>query len=49
MIEKKSDEEIVSNLFYNSNVFAKLSDESSNLYKKSGQEIYEMLQVELSK
>lgn len=49
MIDKKADEEIASNLFYNSDVFAQLSDESSNLHKKSGQEIYEMLLSELSK
>jgi len=43
IIDKKSNEETVSNLFYNSNTFAQLSDESSELYKKTWQEIYEML------
>jgi len=47
IIEKKSDEETVSNLFYNSDIFTQLSDESSKLYKKSWQEIYEMLKMEL--
>ena len=43
MIDKKSDEETVSNLFYNSDIFTQLSDESSEVYKKSWQEIYEIL------
>lgn len=47
IIDKNSDEETVSNLFYNSDIFAQLSDESSKLYKKSWQEIYEMLKTEL--
>lgn len=49
MIDKKTDEETVSNVFYNSDVFAQLSDEPSKLYQKSGQEIYEMLMIELTK
>jgi predicted AlkP superfamily phosphohydrolase/phosphomutase len=49
IIDKKSDEETVSNLFYNSDIFAQLSNETSKLYKKSWQEIYEMLKLELKK
>jgi hypothetical protein len=49
IIDRKSDEETVSNLFYNSNTFAQLSDESSKLYKKTWQEIYELLINELTK
>ena len=48
MIDKKYDEETASNLFYNSNIFTQLSDESSELYKKSWQKIYEMLKIELA-
>jgi hypothetical protein len=46
IFDKKSDETTVSSLFYNSDTFAQLSDESSNLYKKTWQEIYEMLIIE---
>ena len=46
IIDKKIDEETASNLFYNSNIFAQLSDESSEVYKKTWQEIYEMLVAE---
>lgn len=49
ILDKKLDEEIASNLFYNSDVFAQLSDESTKLYQKSGQEIYDMLTIELNK
>jgi hypothetical protein len=48
IIDKKSDEETASNLFYNSGIFTQLSDESSELYKKTWQEIYEMLITELN-
>jgi len=48
IIDKKSDEEFVSNLFYNSDTFAQLSDESSEFYKKSWQEIHEMLKAEIT-
>lgn len=48
MIDKKCDEETASELFYNSELFILLSDESSNLHKKSGQEIYELLLKELN-
>ena len=46
IFDKKSDDTTVSSLFYNSDTFAQLSDESSNLYKKTWQEIYEMLIIE---
>ena len=46
VIDKKSDEETVSNLFYDSETFAQLSDESSELYKKTWQEIYEIFIAE---
>jgi len=48
IIDKKSDEETVSNLYYNSDTFCQLSDESSELYKKPWNEIYEMLKTELT-
>ena len=35
--------------FYNSDIFTQLADETTNLYLKSWQEIYEMLKVELKK
>ena len=48
ILDEKSDEETVLNLFYSSGVFTQLSDESSELYKKSWQEIYETLRMELN-
>ncbi len=45
--DKKSDEETVSDIFYDSNIFVQLSDESSELYKKHWTEIYQMLKNEL--
>lgn len=47
IVDKKTDEETVSNLFYNSDVFSQLSDESSNLFKKPAQEIYNLLLTEI--
>ena len=47
IIDKKFDEETASSLFYNSDTFAQLSDEFSELYKKTWQEIYEILKIEL--
>jgi len=35
-------------LFYNSDTFTQLADETTKLYEKSWQEIYEMLKQELS-
>ncbi|MDR2205271.1 MAG: DUF3990 domain-containing protein [Flavobacteriaceae bacterium] len=48
MINEKYDEETAPNIFYNSNIFTRLSDESSELYKKSWQEIYKILKIELA-
>ena len=45
----KIDEENAINTFYNSEIFAQLADETTNLYLKSWQEIYEILKVELKK
>jgi hypothetical protein len=45
--DKKTNEETVANIFYSSDIFAQLSNESTQLYKKSWQEIYEMLKIEL--
>ena len=45
----KLDEENAINTFYNSEIFAQLADETTNLYLKSWQEIYEILKVELKK
>jgi hypothetical protein len=47
IIDKKCDEETASNIFYNSDVFAQLSNEQTGLYQKIWQEIYEMLKKEL--
>jgi hypothetical protein len=41
------DEERATDMFYTSAVFARLSDESTGLYHKPWQEIYEMLKIEL--
>jgi len=40
-------EEKAADIFYSSETFGKLADISTNFYKKSWQEIYEMLQLEL--
>jgi hypothetical protein len=47
IIEKKADEETAANIFYNSDTFDALSNESTGFYKKSWQEIYEMLKQEI--
>ena len=41
------DEEKAINTFYNSDIFIQLADETTSLYLKSWQEIYEMLKEEL--
>ena len=46
MIDNQIDEARAADLFYNSNTFAKLENESTDLYKKSWQEIYEILKTE---
>ena len=42
------DEETATDKFYSSKTFAKLADDSTELYKKSWQEIYELLKRELN-
>jgi len=42
-------EETATDKFFSSNTFSKLSDVSTLFYKKSWQEIYEMLKIELEK
>jgi len=42
------DEEKATDIFYSSKIFGKLADESTELYKKPCQEIYEMLKIELN-
>lgn len=49
MIDNESDEETVSDLFYNSDTFTQLSDETTGFYKKNWQEIYELLKQELKR
>jgi len=39
--------EIATDKFYSSNTFTQLSDETTDLYLKSWQEIYEMLEIEI--
>ena len=39
--------EVATDRFYTSNTFTQLSDESTNLYLKSWQEIYKMLKIEM--
>jgi len=47
LVEKNNiEEESAVNLFCNSDTFANLADESTGLYKKTWEEIYEMLKVE---
>ncbi|MDR2969674.1 MAG: hypothetical protein LBV32_08740 [Tannerellaceae bacterium] len=47
VIDFDMDEEKATDMFYTSTVFAHLSDESTGLYQKPWQEIYEMLKSEL--
>jgi hypothetical protein len=42
------DTEIAADKFYSSKIFAQLSNETTNLYLKTWQEIYEMLKMELN-
>ena len=46
--DKKITEEDAVNIFYNSETFIRLTDESTELYKKNWTEIYELLKQELS-
>jgi hypothetical protein len=47
MIEKQTDEVNAADLFYNSETFAKLADENTQLHLKPWEEIYEMLKAEI--
>jgi hypothetical protein len=47
MIDLNIDEKQTADFFYTSKTFADLSDKSTELYKKTWQEIYEMLKIEL--
>jgi len=49
MIDFEIDEVRATDLFYDSDTFAALSNKSTELYKKSWQEIYELLKIELNK
>jgi len=49
MTELDIDEEKAADMFYNSSVFSELSEKSTELYKKSWQEIYENLKIKLKK
>ena len=49
VIEFDFDEETAADTFFSSNTFSKLADISTEFYKKSWQEIYEMLKIELKK
>ena len=46
--DKKITEEDAVNIFYNSETFIQLADESTELYKKNWTEIYELLKQELN-
>jgi len=48
MLDLNIDEEQAADMFYNSNTFSKLSDKTTELYKKPWQEIYELLKNELN-
>ena len=47
--EQNIDKYNAADMLYNSTTFSQLSDKSTELYKKSWQEIYEMLKLELKK
>jgi hypothetical protein len=47
MIDFDVDGQTASDIFFTSDTFARLSDESTDLYQKPWQEIYEMLRGEL--
>ncbi|MDR2563438.1 MAG: DUF3990 domain-containing protein [Prevotellaceae bacterium] len=49
LLEKQINEEKASDLFYTSKTFTQLADETSELYKRSWTEIYEMLKKEIGK
>jgi hypothetical protein len=47
MIDFSIDEEEATDVFYTSKTFSQLADEKTQLYKKTWQEIYEFLKIEL--
>ena len=47
--DKQIDEIQVTDIFYNSETFAQLADETTEFYKRTWQEIYEMLRAEIYK
>lgn len=49
MFDNNIDEEKATDVFFSSETFGKLSDESTELYKKSWQEVYELLKLEINK
>ena len=49
MIEQKIDEIQATDIFYTSKIFTQLANETTGLYIKSWEEIYEMLKIELKK
>jgi hypothetical protein len=49
MFDHGIDEETASDKFFSSDTFVRLSDESTGLYQKPWQEIYEMLKKEIDK
>ena len=49
MIDLNIDEKQTADIFYTSKTFVTLSDKSTEFYKKTWQEIYEMLKIELEK
>ena len=48
MLDKNIDEIQATDTFYTSDTFIQLANESTELYKKTWQEIYEMLKIELN-
>ena len=46
MLDYQIDETQATDIFYNSDIFSQLADETTQLYKKNSQEIYEMLKTE---
>ena len=47
VLDLNIDEEKATDIFYSSKIFRKLADESTELYKKPWQEIYEILKIEI--
>jgi hypothetical protein len=47
IMDSDIDEKTATDTFFSSNTFTKLADESTELYKKSWQEVYELLKQEL--